>query len=176
MVHPESHSWLTERREFCSSGNTCAVWAAGGRAGCRSMIAVWLDVSVVPSGSWTVVDVLGVVDSVGVSVVMKWLEHPLSRKADVLVIKLLQVEVGESDDVVAVNAEFNLSVALVLFSSAPVCQFGFGYVRRSQILSTPPILFSAVASFLWLGPGFLQLALLWILSALKHPTVPWVWQ
>ena len=90
------------------------------------MVAVWLDVSVDPSGSWTVVDVLGVEVNVGVSVVTKWLEHPLSRMAVVLVMRLLQVEVGESDDVVAVNTEFNLSVALVYLSSAPVCQLDFG--------------------------------------------------
>ena len=90
------------------------------------MVAVWLDVSVDPSGSWTVVDVLGVEVNVGVSVVTKWLEHPLSRMAVVLVMRLLQVEVGESDDVVAVNTEFNLSVALVYLSSAAVCQLDFG--------------------------------------------------
>ena len=88
------------------------------------MVAVWLDVSVDPSGSWTVVDVLGVDVVVGVSVVMKWLEHPLSRMA--VVTRLLQFSEGESDNVYSVNAEFILSVALLLLLSAPVCQFCLG--------------------------------------------------
>ena len=50
-VHPESHSCPMEMRECCRSGKIWDCWAGEGKEELRLTVAVWLDVTVEPSGS-----------------------------------------------------------------------------------------------------------------------------
>ena len=69
-VHPVSHSCPMEIRECCKSGIVCAVCACSGRLGCSAKVPLWLDVTLEPSGSWTVVAVFGCKLLAGVVLVM----------------------------------------------------------------------------------------------------------
>lgn len=70
-----------EISECCRSGMTWAVVALMGSDGCKGMVALWLELTGVPSGRRTVMSVFGWTLVAGAVVVRKWLEQPLSSMA-----------------------------------------------------------------------------------------------
>ena len=81
-VQPASQSWPMERSEpEVRSGNRWARRAASGRLGIWRR-PVWVDVMVLPSGSWTWIGVVaGWMSEHGPSIMMKWPLQPLSAMA-----------------------------------------------------------------------------------------------
>ena len=71
-----------ESSDCCRLGmmNECCVDA--GRDGCRLIVALWVDETVEPSGSWTWMLLLGCRLVDGAVGWMKWCEQPLSSMAE----------------------------------------------------------------------------------------------